>query len=297
MRSASAAFLLLVCLLVEPAGAAAPVAAGWWTSAPLGPPPDVPPDGLLVQGGPAPNEPIAYAALSFSLAPDERPRALTLTVAAMSASTPSATIALCLLSEPFTPAQGGPMADAPTFDCADVVVASPSADGDRYEFDVSALGGEGELGVAVLPTASTDRVVLSAPSATALRSAVARPAPAATTAPVAAPDGGGAPGAVTPAGTSVSAGATPVRLPVASSAPGSDASSGSGGAGRAAGAAPGQRTASPATSRAATVGRPTGAGGAGATAPSVVGFLALALLASALWLSAGRLRHPDANRF
>jgi hypothetical protein len=60
------------------------------------------------------------------------------------------------------------MADAPAYDCATSVQAVLSSDGAAYEFDATALVGDGALAVAILPTAPTDRVVLSPPTADSL---------------------------------------------------------------------------------------------------------------------------------
>ena len=144
----------------QPGSAGAAIQSGWWM-APVAVAPDAPPDGIVVQGG-AP-EVLAYGAVGFSLTGDEVPESLLLRVAPDSASTPGATLALCLLTEPFTPVQGGPMTDAPAYDCDRAVDAEPSDDGTTYTFEVATLVEDAALAVAILPTAATDRVVLSAP--------------------------------------------------------------------------------------------------------------------------------------
>jgi hypothetical protein len=94
---------------------------------------------------------------------------LTLTVASNSASTPKAVLELCPLVEPVvTPEQGGPSADAPPYDCTHSVSAGPNTAGSAYQFQVSDLVSDGSLGVAVLPTSPTDRVVLDQPDASSL---------------------------------------------------------------------------------------------------------------------------------
>ena len=162
---------------VPAASAAAPAAAGWWTSLNPGstlgsptppPPPDVPSDGLLVEGG-ADSSPTAFAALVYELSPGMAAGKLTLTVAANSGTPPGSTLQLCPLSNPTILVEhGGPMADAPTYNCSAKLTAAPSADGSRYEVDVARLVVDDVLAVAVLPTSQTDRVVLAAPDASSL---------------------------------------------------------------------------------------------------------------------------------
>src|SRR5439155_23450796 len=89
---------------------------------------------------------------------------LKLTVAPGSASTRAATLALCPLTTPsFSPAEGGAAADAPKYDCASKVTAAPGSDGSSYAFDVASLIQNDALAVAIVPTASTDRVVFQRP--------------------------------------------------------------------------------------------------------------------------------------
>lgn len=190
MRRLSGALLgigLAVTSLAAWAGAAsaqAPTQQGWWTATNPGSmqglpgppaPPDVPADGLLVEGGTSStpgaqnSAPTAYAALAYPLAPGSTVGKLTLPVAPASASTPNATLQLCpLKSSGFFPQQGGPIAEGPAFDCSRNVAAEPSADGTTYAFDAATLVVDDVLAVAVLPTSPTDRVVLSAPGAAAL---------------------------------------------------------------------------------------------------------------------------------
>src|SRR5438876_11347054 len=136
------------------AGAQEAAQQGWWTVAnagtPVPPPapPDVPADGLLIQGGA--NSASAYAALVYEVPADATVGTLTLAVAPNSGRTPNATPRLCQLGGTFTPAQGGPMADAPKFDCSKTSAGKPSSSGDGYQFDVSALVAAGTLAVAIL---------------------------------------------------------------------------------------------------------------------------------------------------
>ena len=152
---------------VPHAHAVASVESGWWTTSPVPIGPDVGDGQLLVQGGAA--EPAAYAGATFVLDGDEQPQRLRLAVAPGSASTPATTLRLCPLSAPASAAAGEPAADGPAFDCSVTTVeAGPSSDGTTYEFDVSAFVAEASFDVAVLPTQSSDRVVLSAPAVDAL---------------------------------------------------------------------------------------------------------------------------------
>jgi len=177
-----------VLVLSTRAVAASSVQSGWWTSAPVAVAPDVGADQLLVQGGPNASQPVAYAGISFALAPGEVPQRLAVTVAPNSATTPATALALCRLALPATSAKGDPASGGPPFDCSTKVQAAPSSTGGRYEFDVSGLGADGALNVAVLPTQSTDRVVLAKPTLDALQTTAA----ASTSSPsVGSPDNGG----------------------------------------------------------------------------------------------------------
>lgn len=157
------------------AGATAPDVQGWWTvSNPGSPvptppaPPDVPANGLVIEGGPAASSPVSYAAVLYVLS-GALPTSLTLTVAPSSGTTPDATVELCPLKSPELQAeQGGPIADAPAYDCKTHVSAQPASSGDHYQFNVATLATKQTLAVAILPTASTDRVVFSAPDANSL---------------------------------------------------------------------------------------------------------------------------------
>jgi hypothetical protein len=160
--------LLPVFVLLAPAApAAAPDQHGWWTT--FGSSPDVPADGLLIQGGTSPASPSAFGAVVYSVPDGSQIGKLTLVVAPSSASIPLTKLELCpLTSTIFTAAQGGAMADAPKFDCQRHVTAEPAASGATYEFDVASLVGNGSLALAILPTSPTDRVVLSAPDGNSL---------------------------------------------------------------------------------------------------------------------------------
>ncbi len=157
-------------LMAAPAGAAAPRDQGWWTVTSAGLPvptaPDVPPRGLLVQGGGG-GSPTAVAAVLYELDPGTTATTLTLTVAPSSATTPSATLQACPLLQPIVhPEQGGPMTDAPSYNCGRKATAAPQ--GNSYRFDVSGLASDSIVAVAILPNGPVDRIVLSEPDSNSL---------------------------------------------------------------------------------------------------------------------------------
>lgn len=253
--------------------AATTAEAGWWTSAPVAAAPDAADDGLLVQGGSSADEPFAYAAVAYALAAGETPTSLTLTVAEGSASTPNASLALCPLTDSFSAEQGGSMADAPEFDCSTKATASPSDDGSSYAFsDLAGLARDGTLAVAMLPTAPTDRVVITHPGPDALQ----------TTATAASTDG---PQSSFESGNDVATFGTSA-LPAQSSfdvpAPPAPAVAAPDAAETAA-SGDRQSVAAPATFRA----QPTGTSDDRSWVPAVL-FVGLFLLAATLWLSLGR---------
>jgi hypothetical protein len=169
-------------LTAGPAAATAPRDQGWWTMTnPLPAPPDVPARGLVIQGG-ASGAPTAFAAVLYELDPGTTAGKLTLAVAPNSLTTPSATLQVCPLLQPIVhPEQGGPMSDAPAYDCSRTVTAAPAANG-NYEFDASKVVTDRLLAVAILPSGPVDRVVLNQPDDNSL---AVQQAPAATTPPVA----------------------------------------------------------------------------------------------------------------
>jgi len=146
------------------ASAAEQVDQGWWTTTgALGVPPavvspDVPADGLLVEGGPS--GPRTYAALAGAMPSDG---ALLLDVAPNSVTTADVPLQVCpLLSPSFTPAQGGALADAPDYDSDHCATVMPSSG--RYRIEGAAVAPGGALAIALLPATPTDRVVLAAPA-------------------------------------------------------------------------------------------------------------------------------------
>src|SRR5207253_5839870 len=81
LLSVAVAALGTVLLVTAPSSASTSARSGWWTSVPLAAAPDVPADGILLQGGPAIDSPVAYGAVAFALEADDEPSELTLAVA------------------------------------------------------------------------------------------------------------------------------------------------------------------------------------------------------------------------
>jgi len=155
-----------------PATAQAPRLQGWWESTnpgglPVAPPaaPDVPSDGLLVQAGPS--GPSAYAALVYDLPADATAQSLTLQLAPGTLPSAAPTLTLCGLRQPsFAAQQGGPMSDAPAYDCGHT--ASAILDGSSFTFRVGSLVSDGALAVAVLPGDASTRAALAQPTDSSL---------------------------------------------------------------------------------------------------------------------------------
>ena len=285
------------------ARADAPSSQGWWTSAnpgsvgglgaPAAPPapPDVPSNGLLIQGGPTSSAgvgnagAIAYAALTYDVPAGATVGKLTLTVAPNTATTPSTTLELCPLTiQSFQSEQGGPMSDAPSYNCTNNVTAAQASN--SYQFDVSPLDKSGVLSLAILPTSPTDRVVLSQPDAQSL------PVEASSDTTVASPaDTGSSSGnfgstAGTDTGSSaaaaplVTSGATPFPTGAAATAVPSAPLSPS--------LAQPKDITNPSTNRANTALVTPAASTAGPKPWIGVLFLVVLLAAAALWMGAGR---------
>ena len=275
---------LLGLLLLLPAGGTAgadtPSQQGWWTSTNPGglalSSPDVPAKGLLVEGGGS--KVVAYAAVVYPLAPGATAGILTLKIAPDTITTSGSTLRVCpLVDTTITAEQGGPMAQAPRYDCARQATAT--ARDSSYQFDVSSLGSPSTLAVAILPTSGVDRVVFNQPDADSLAvQGIVAPVLGATPTvlPTAVLPTAGAPAGF--GGTAPSpAGSPPVALtptPATASSP--------------ALATPPQNNAS--TARQSPTGFfPTHTTGSGAANPWAVGaIIAGVLVAGSLWLIAGR---------
>ncbi|HEX4865671.1 MAG TPA: hypothetical protein VFV02_16500 [Acidimicrobiales bacterium] len=282
-----------------------PSSQGWWTSANPGSvggvgapaatpaPPDVPSNGLFIEGGPTSSAgagnagAIAYAALTYDLPAGATVGKLTLTVAPNSATTPSTTLELCALTiQSFQSEEGGPMSDAPSYNCTNNVTAAQASN--AYQFNVSPLVSSGALSFAILPTSPTDRVVLAQPDAQSL------PVQASSDTTVASPiDTGSSSGtfgstAGTDTGSSTGAGSAPVDTSGATPVPTGVAATPVPSAPLSPSLAQPRTTTNPSTpsANAALVSPATSSAG---PKPWVgVIFLVVLLLAAALWMGAGR---------
>jgi hypothetical protein len=220
----------------------------------------------------------------YELDPSATAGNLTLTVAPNSLTTPSATLQLCPLLQPVNhPDEGGPMSDAPPYNCAHKVTAAPGSDGKSYQFDASGLLTDHVVAVAVLPTGPADRVVLNAPDANSLTT---QPGTAGTGSSVADTSTGTAP-------------ADTAAAPLADSTSGLGASASPGLADGLPGApAAGPTSVSPAPAAASPASNGVGgafipavsSGAEKATPLLVVLFILGGLGGAALWLYAGRQR-------
>lgn len=148
------------------AEADAPTQQGWWSATPTSATVDVPPDGLLIQGGSSASAPLAFAALIYSLPPNARAGILTLNVASNSGTVPGSGLKVCHLTQAIKPEQGGPMSEAPGYDCASEVNSSESSG--HLTVDVSRLTADNKVAIALLPAAPASRIVLERPGAGSL---------------------------------------------------------------------------------------------------------------------------------
>lgn len=186
--------LLLVAtasLGAAPAAADAPRAAGWWNLAHQGiappAPPDVGPTDLLVQGGP--QQPSGLAALRFVVPDGAGVGPLVLPLAKGAAPARADAVLACPTTTAWESAANGPWPAAPTWACERSAAATLSDDGTSLVVPdiVRLLAEDGTLSFAIVAGRS-DRVVLAAPSATALLvTPRAAAPPVASTAPPPAP--------------------------------------------------------------------------------------------------------------
>src|SRR6266508_3434491 len=101
----------IVVVTSTPAVGERPMRAGWWSQAsqsgiPAPAPPDVPPDGLYVQGGPG--GPLAYSALRYDVGDGDGAGAGRLRLVPTGLPSPTAALQLCPLTKAdFAAAQGG----------------------------------------------------------------------------------------------------------------------------------------------------------------------------------------------
>jgi hypothetical protein len=126
--------------------------------------PDVPSDGLLTQGGASDDAPTAVAALAIHVPDGAEVQTLTIHATSSLAVTPGSVVKACpLRSADFAPAQGGPLSQAPSYECTKAVVASAGADGVTYSFAATRLIANGMVAVALVPGSPATRVVLANP--------------------------------------------------------------------------------------------------------------------------------------
>ena len=170
--------------LAGSAVAAAPSTQAWWNAANQGiappAPPDVPADGLLIQGGgtrpPAADAPSlagtpagtqAVSALTFVLADGESPQRLTLRI--VGDPTLSTTVSACPLTGSYEPVQNGPFAAVPSYDCTAAIPATVDAAAATLVFadGLDRITTSGVLAVVLVP-GDLDRVVIAKPGPDAL---------------------------------------------------------------------------------------------------------------------------------
>ena len=173
--------------LAAQSDADAPTAHGWWNATHQGvqppPPPDVPPDGLLVQGaaarpvgagapslggGPAAaGSTQAIAALTFTLPPETTVEKLVLQV--VGESPPSVSVTACAISGPYEPVQNGEFAKRPAYNCALTVTPTfdPGAGTLMFGSDLVHLVRGNQLVLALVP-GELDRLVFAKPDSHAL---------------------------------------------------------------------------------------------------------------------------------
>lgn len=178
---------LLAGPLATPGHAEAPTAQGWWSIAHQGvqppAPPDVPEDGLLVQGGAArpvaPGAPTpggtpavaattqALSALTFVLPAGAAVESLVLKLVG---DPPASTTAFaCPVTGPYEAVQNGEYGKRPSFDCLTnaVPVLDPVAGTLTFGSDLTGIVRGRSLSFVLLP-GEADRLVLQKPGATAL---------------------------------------------------------------------------------------------------------------------------------
>lgn len=240
LAAASASVLTAATAVAAPAPqTVGPVVVGWWSAANQDPalpslaPPDVGPEDLHVAGAnaaagglrlPGPGGPTAIAALRFSLPPGAAAGELTLQLTGT--EPPAVTLQACRATRAFQAAQGGPWADAPTYDCADAGTARLEPDGSVVVDGVDALRDGTELSLVLVP-GPLDRVVVAPPDGSALAvtggSSTSADVPAGAPLPPAAPlapVSGAAPlaGGAAPLAAALPGGALPATPPAAAAA-------------------------------------------------------------------------------
>lgn len=202
-RSARVLLVLAVLAAVwaapaAPAAARAPDRAGWWTATNpgmgdeedegggeaqdedgLAPPGsgsgglgevthgDVPEGGFEVAG--SAEQPSSVAALAYEIAPGAQVGALTLEIAQEAANAPGSEVHACaLVEDAFEEAEGGPLREAPEWDCSDPALGEVDEDGAQITFEVGELAEDEGLAVAILPADGGSRLVFERPGTSSL---------------------------------------------------------------------------------------------------------------------------------
>jgi hypothetical protein len=150
---------------------------GWWSATNLGVlvpglpalalplTPKVARNQLQLTGGLNPKQPLAFAALRYRVPAGRAVRTLTL----IAASGSPAPIEVCPLTSSFSAVSGGPMSAAPAYDCKTHLTVSPEGPQRSYRIVVGTLTRHQILGVALVPTAPLQTVVLARPNRAAFR--------------------------------------------------------------------------------------------------------------------------------
>lgn len=151
----------------SPAAGDAPWRVGWWTVANLGipqlvafaprlPPDDVPDGGFQVGG--TTDAPTSYGALLYDVPRGATvgPLVLPLATGTTPTATPAAAVQACPLTGTgeFGTDDGGPMGDAPPFDCAHPAVGEIDPAGLTITFDVAPFVRDGVVAIAIVPIES-----------------------------------------------------------------------------------------------------------------------------------------------
>jgi hypothetical protein len=265
--------------LAGPVAADAPTQVGWWSRLNPGlpvpvPVPVVPDGGLYVANDPS--GPTAISALRYAAA-DGTPGTLTLQFAGSPVGTPA--IVACRVTSAWAPAAGGPMSQAPSYDCAEAVPGRVAADGTAVTWELPgsfATLGATEVALVPAPDAGPFQAPFAKPSATSFVPGAAPASPAESPGPVAESEGAAsfepAPDAGAPLELPASGGTFDLPPPPSPPAPATAVGTP---------AARGGQVALPAVPRVAT---PAGSG----RSDQALGFALLASLAAALWMLADR---------
>lgn len=162
-----------VWLWTAPAKAAPPLKDGWWTvtNAGLGfapPAPQVPADGLYIQNGFT--GPVAISALTFQVDQGGAVGAVTLKISGTPIITsPPVACPITPGGLNYKPAQGGPISDAPAYNCSkSQVTGKVSSDNTTISFDAGPLLDNGTVAAVVLAGGSADQIAFNPPGPDAL---------------------------------------------------------------------------------------------------------------------------------